>query len=134
MSEVTKEIDAIKKIHGELEPFDKDAQERILNYIANLLNLSPPIVDGRKTSDEHNTDGNATVEDVEEPTKQSQDFATFAELFDAVKPRSNGEKALVAGYWLQECQKKRALQGLPPTKNSTIWVTRLKTSQVLWTE
>lgn len=31
-------------------------------------------------------------------------FTTFAELFDAASPTSNGEKALVAGYWLQVCE------------------------------
>ena len=35
-------------------------------------------------------------------TKQQPTFSTFAELYAAVNPKSNGERALVAGYWLQE--------------------------------
>jgi uncharacterized protein CbrC (UPF0167 family) len=30
-------------------------------------------------------------------------FSTFAELFSKASPSSNGEKALVTGYWLQVC-------------------------------
>jgi len=31
-------------------------------------------------------------------------FSSLAELFDAAQPQTNGEKALVAGYWIQIVQ------------------------------
>jgi hypothetical protein len=39
-----------------------------------------------------------------EEQAEAPKYGSFAELFDAAKPKSNGDKALVAGYWLQVCQ------------------------------
>jgi hypothetical protein len=30
-------------------------------------------------------------------------FSALGELFDAARPQTNGQRALVAGYWLQVC-------------------------------
>jgi len=35
---------------------------------------------------------------------QPVNYSSFAELFDAALPKSNADRALVAGYWLQVCQ------------------------------
>lgn len=43
-------------------------------------------------------------DDLDDATEQARVFDTFAELYDAANPRTNGERALVAGYWLQVCQ------------------------------
>ena len=45
-----------------------------------------------------------TNEDSEANIGEAPTFSSFAELYASAEPKSNAEKALVAGYWLQECQ------------------------------
>ncbi len=93
------EFEAIKNIYLALEPLDDDARSRVVNYIISRLDIaieSGPD-DVIETADELDTSI------VEEQAKAPQ-YPSFAELFEAAQPKSNADKALVAGYWLQVCQ------------------------------
>lgn len=99
-----KEFSAIQSIHKTLGSLSPEAQGRVISYIIALLNIDlqgmgKSHVDGAKiplskSINEITADG----------ADHTQQYATFAELYDAAQPQSNPEKALVAGYWLQICQ------------------------------
>ena len=99
MSDPAKEFEAIQTVYGALEPLGDEAQTRVLIYIASLLGIDARIATGGASEEDA-----ADVADSDEAAEQARVFDTFAELYDAANPQSNGEKALVAGYWLQVCQ------------------------------
>ena len=99
MSDPAKEFEAIQTVYGALEPLGDEAQTRVLTYIASLLGIDARIATGGASEEDA-----ADVADSDEAAEQARVFDTFAELHDAANPQSNGEKALVAGYWLQVCQ------------------------------
>jgi hypothetical protein len=43
-------------------------------------------------------------------------YGTFAELFNAAQPKTQADKALVAGYWLQVCRGADSFDGFSATK------------------
>lgn len=108
MSEdAAKEFSAIKAVHDALEPLEEEARARVLTYITSLLGIDTKVAGNRSAtgatndSDVDEVDEEATADGVATgvPT-----FSTFAELYAAASPKSNGEKALVVGYWFQVCQ------------------------------
>ena len=97
-SSASGEFIAIKKIHDELEPLKPDARKRVLDYLISLLDVNVAgrhvsLVKGLTITGEAELGADADV---------SEGFAAFAELFDAAHPKNNADKALVAGYWLQD--------------------------------
>lgn len=103
MSNAAAEFEAIQTVHGALEPLNEDARARVLAYIASLLRIDAPVAGGQSVSTEDDTNGNEGT-GFEEDTRQTPLFSSFAELYAAADPKANGEKALVAGYWLQVCE------------------------------
>jgi len=87
------ELAAMEVIYEALEPLDDSARRRVLSWVSQRFDIDSraPIV---------NTHAPQEIE----PEPQRLSFASLAELFNAVSPGSNAEKALVAGYWLQICQ------------------------------
>lgn len=100
-----KEFSAIKAVHGALEPLDEDARTRVLTYITSLLGINFKVAGSRVTTESEDSEIDETAEEVaaDEAAKGAPTFSTFAELYAAASPKSNGEKALVVGYWLQVC-------------------------------
>ncbi|MEM8798995.1 MAG: hypothetical protein AAGF15_02820 [Pseudomonadota bacterium] len=88
------EFAAIKKVHDELEPLSPEARSRVLNYLVNLLEID---LQGAlpKVAHADTSSSKAGAEDA------PGEFDSFAELFDSAEPSTNADKALVAGYWLQ---------------------------------
>lgn len=84
------ELEAMKKIAAALEPLEEGARGRALNWAFSkyrgALRPSEPIVKPDRS---------------EGTVHQSSTFQTFAELFDAVQPTTEKDKALVAAYWMQ---------------------------------
>ena len=115
MSEIANEVEIIQTVHGALEPLDDEARSRILTYITSLLDISARVVGGQTASAEKDID----EEDADDIPKQASTFSTFAELYAAADPKSNGEKALVAGYWLQVCQDAEKFTGAAANKELT---------------
>ena len=116
MSEATNEFEAIRAVHDALEPLDDEARTRILTYIASLLGIDSAVVVNREVSAEGNDGEEVQGKDATESVKQIPDFSTFAELYARANPKSNGEKALVAGYWLQECEGADSFTGAAANK------------------
>lgn len=81
------ELDAMSKVFGILEPLDEKARMRVLAWVSDHLNV-------RGT-------GGAEQPEAE---RRAEGWKTFAELFEAAQPNTNGERALVGGYWLQVCK------------------------------
>jgi hypothetical protein len=100
-SNAAKEFEAIKTLHDALEPLDEGARARVVGYIASLLGIETIAARGSKKDDEASEEEEAAADAA---AKDAKTFATFAELYAAASPSSNGEKALVAGYWLQVCE------------------------------
>jgi hypothetical protein len=74
-----------------LDPLDATARARAVAWVIDALGIKAPMPRA----------------DAESPpragtTKPAPDFPTFAELFHAAGPTSEREKALVAGYWIQQ--------------------------------
>ena len=99
---VDSELTAIQTLHTTLEPLDTEARSRIVTYVVDRLEIVLQIMPESEnihsvcdtSSDKRSTNKEAVV----------TTFGTFAELFDAAKPKLNLEKALIAGYWIQVCQ------------------------------
>ena len=73
----------------------------------------------RATSAERARDEQTEEDDADQTNGQIQAFSSFAELYAAANPRTNGEKALVAGYWLQVCQAAESFTGAAANKELT---------------
>lgn len=101
------EFSAMHVVYTALEPLDDDARSRVVAYIVARLEIAiqgaqkPPALAASPQ-----VGGGATEDEVaiEQEEKAAPKFATLAELHDSAQPKTNGEKALVAGYWLQVCQ------------------------------
>ena len=103
MSEAVSEFEAIQTMHRALEPLDGEARARVLTYITSLLGIDVRATSAGAKSPGNDLGGGSKNNDPGR-SKQTSVFVSFAELYAAANPASNGEKALVAGYWLQVCQ------------------------------
>ena len=119
MSNAADEFKAIQTVHGTLDPLDHAARNRVLTYIVNLMGIDGPTVAGRAASAENAVDIAVEGAGADEATKQPPKFSDFAELYAATGPKSNGEKALVAGYWLQVNQGKESFAAAAAQKELT---------------
>ncbi|MDE0392935.1 MAG: hypothetical protein OXI57_12800 [Rhodospirillales bacterium] len=115
MRDASNEFEAIKAVHDALEPLDSDARNRVVTYIASLLGIGQPMVGGPVAKEDADIDGEAE-EDADDAVAQAETYSEFADLYEAVDPKSNGEKALVAGYWLQNCQDAENFTGFAANK------------------
>lgn len=94
------EFEALETVHGALEPLDDDARSRVVKYIVSLLAIDERTV----APAEEPADDEAAEAAGDKATEGASTYSTFAELEAAAKPTTNMDRALVAGYWLQECQ------------------------------
>jgi len=90
------EIDAMKKIAIALEPLDDAARFRALQWAMSRYRGTKSIEGVALTMPRMS----ATSGDSQAGIAP---FGTFAELFHATSPSTEGEKALVAAYWVQVC-------------------------------
>jgi len=104
------EFAAIKTIYGALAPLDDDARTRVISYVVARFAVTLQRAPGGPRQ------GGATKEDGEPALKEEEGaapkYANFAELYDAARPTTNADKALIAGYWLQVCQGAESFDGL----------------------
>ncbi len=97
------EFSAMQSVYSALEQLEADARERVLGYVSSRLGITTT----PKKTGEGDKAPALGVEDEhveEEALEQDAKFGSFAELYDATQPKSQPEKALVGGYWLQVCQ------------------------------
>jgi len=86
------EFKAFKAVHDALEPLDEDARSRVVKSVATLLAIDAPLAAEQEEIEENQTVSNDNIQ---------RSFSNLAELFGDTNPKTNSDKALVAGYWLQ---------------------------------
>jgi hypothetical protein len=87
----------MKKIAAALEPLDDAARLRALQWAASRYRGSSKALElGVQPPSRLFEPGPERSENVL--------YETFAELFDAARPATERDKALVAAYWVQNCQ------------------------------
>lgn len=119
MSSADNEFKAMQAVHDALAPLDHEARNRILNYIISLLEIDTRGVGKREDTTQSGNvsyDNRNSEESIE---GQNTDYTSFAELYAAASPKTNGEKALVAGYWLQICEESDSFTGSGANKELT---------------
>lgn len=92
------ELSAMSRVLAALEPLDDDARLRVLMWVSGRYDLAPAVQAQALVSEDPPAD---TTEIPSVPSAAASQFVTLGELFGAANPRTNGEKALIAGYWLQ---------------------------------
>jgi hypothetical protein len=97
-----REIMAMTTLSEELAALDESARERVLTWAASKFNVTIGRASGRGPG----TDGRGS----DENSGGSFEFAEFVDLFDAANPRTDPERAAVAGYWFQVIQNNSSWQ------------------------
>jgi hypothetical protein len=109
------EFTAFKAVHGVLEPLDDDARSRVVKSVITLLSIDAQ-VEAEPEADIADEEAEAATE---KAAQSAPTFSTFAELHAAANPTTNGDRALVAGYWLQVCQGSDNFTGQAANKELT---------------
>jgi hypothetical protein len=123
-SDPAKEFSAIQAVHAALEQLDDEARLRVLTYIVSLLGIDTKVGVARTVAPSSGaaSDADGDTEDAipaEVSTRPATTFGTFAELYAAANPKTNAEKALVVGYWLQVCQSAESFTAASANKELT---------------
>lgn len=90
------ELTTIREILAALERFDKPAHKRILDYIYSRLDLPTPSPQPAQVA---NSQPQYTA-----PRQANCEFVNLAELINTTGATKQSQKALVAAYWIQECE------------------------------
>lgn len=120
-TDVDAEFDAMQTVFSVLRPLEEPAQQRVLDYVSNRLGLAQQARPAAAVK------RNGSNEEIEEPESDNEaatgthsaaslNFSTFAELYDAARPKSQSDKALLGGYWLQQCQGAESFDGFSVNK------------------
>ena len=94
------ELAVLQTVLTALTPLDNAARGRVLNYVSSLLKITTENI-GHFRLEDSALSGRGSKASTDGGQHNIERFATFADLFDAAGPRTNADKALVAGYWLQ---------------------------------
>lgn len=100
MSGAIAELEAMKKVAEAIDELESDSQSRVLKWAADHYGVSVTTA-GAKASNLHRE--NVEIREDDEPVNVSS-YETIGDLFARALPGSDAEKALVAGYWIQEEQ------------------------------
>jgi hypothetical protein len=100
MTERDQEIDAMKAIKEALEPLDNVVRGRVLNWAFSRFQQT---FVGNDVA-EPMTPSAGMSAGVEGGAFNAGVYETFADLFDAINPSIERDKALVAAYWSQVCK------------------------------
>jgi hypothetical protein len=102
------ELKAMEEVHRILEPLPQEGRNRVITWAISAMQLTPGSArsPGAAAPQTRQTRGEASsgAQSAGASDGTTDAFATFAELFSAASPSTNAEKALVGGYWLQECE------------------------------
>ncbi len=85
------EIRAMISLATALEPLEKDARGRVLDWAI------------KRFAGQQHSGRESPLKNFDSAMVRRREFETFAELFDATSPNTDRESALVAGYWVQVC-------------------------------
>lgn len=121
MTEPDKEFAAMQAVFSALNPLDEGARQRVVAYVSSRLGLA-------MAADRKPQNGKRDVMDVaehddtddEEVSGQTKGpaptFEHLAEVFDAVDPQTDRDRALVAAYWLQSSTGASSVDGFSINK------------------
>ncbi|WP_322964765.1 hypothetical protein [Sphingomonas fuzhouensis] len=124
MAEIQTDVDdefaAMQAVFSALKPLSEEgAQQRVMDYVANRLGLSIPRA-AKGSANQHTVIEDESTEENEDTSVHAPgdlaSFGTFAELCDAAQPKTQADKALVGGYWLQVCQGGESFDGFAINK------------------
>jgi hypothetical protein len=110
------EIAAMSQVVAALDSggLDDDARMRVLRWAADRYGVSiaptMPVRASAASSDGLVEDKPSRIPDVRDASEPV--FEQFVDLFDAVDPKSDVDKALTAAYWLQVVSKQPSWQSL----------------------
>lgn len=105
--DVDDEFGAMQAVYSALVKLDEAAQQRVLDYVSSRLGLA---VTSSAAEPKKQSVGSESVDTEVEGSGEEQgqhkqsEYGSFAELYDAAQPKTQADKALVGGYWLQVCQ------------------------------
>lgn len=116
MTEIDNEFEAIQTVYQALAPLDEEGRSRVLKYIASRLGIDARVSDSPTMVEDDDVDEGDEGEATETNGSGAAAFSDFAELYAKAEPKSNAERALVAGYWLQECQQAGSFTGAAANK------------------
>lgn len=112
----TKELAAMSKVSEALQGLSKKEVERVLTWLSSVYEIgsTPQTI---TTSAQQETPGVSTKSsELASGNDNHINFQAFHELFDAAYPKDNAERALVAGYWLQEQEQQDNFDGYSVNK------------------
>jgi hypothetical protein len=90
------EIEAMQQIAKALDSLSEDARQRVLTWAGSVYQVQHPRAEGGAKRQALHVPEDAAQE------PRATKFGSLAELFDAADPRTEWEKALVGGFWLQK--------------------------------
>lgn len=101
MAPADSELEAMRSIAAALEGLDEEARGRVLRWAADRFKMGGAAPDGHRGGSGSHGEAKAT----------ERQFPDFASLYDRAKPSAESEKALVAGYWLQQIESQKDFTG-----------------------
>jgi hypothetical protein len=103
-AELDSELWAMQIITSALSELEPAAKTRVLAYVTARLGFEP----------EHLSNGRPESEIAK--SVEGRSYSELAELYDAVSPSNEAEKALVAAYWSQVCNGAESFESLTLNK------------------
>lgn len=91
--DVDPEVEAISKVNDALSGLENDVVQRVLRWA--LSKYSPPGIDPEKTATFK------LAHDAETVAELNRKYDDVATIFTSANPKTDNNKALVVGYWLQ---------------------------------
>jgi hypothetical protein len=89
------EITAMSAVAKALEPLEEEVRQRVISWAASRFGASLLAPHKLPGTERHS---------VSPGDAGRGEFESFAELFEAVDPKTDKDRALVAAYWAQICQ------------------------------
>lgn len=99
----TREFEAIQTVYKALEPLGIEGRTRVMNYMVSLLGIANATKVSSTDSESDEKEAEENVEQEDSPDSLGR-FSTFAELHNKANPVTNADSALVAAYWVQNCE------------------------------
>lgn len=95
-----RELELMNSIYEDLKPLSVEGRRRVLSWVAEAHGIHGII--GKSGSG--NAPGCAGEDSSANAVRGGGRFKAFADLYDAANAATNTQRALLAGYWLQQCQ------------------------------
>lgn len=111
-------MEVFQRVYDALMSLEEEARGRVLTSVATMLGINT--IGAKLPTTSSKTEIMPVGENgVDENNEDSFEYDSFADLYAAVDPAANDEKALVAGYWLQICQGAKDFSGYSINKELT---------------